>query len=293
MKKTILALLIITLAFTAFSSCADNDADKDDKNSPLPEETLVSELDHDSRSLIKSLTDYLMELNVNYDRDLPELNLKSRIDKINAGAMPLFASFDTKSNYFVCAYYNADHEYDETSYCCADNYTWVKAQRADCIPETYGGAPHVVSFQINTAPTVADLTGRAESVPSLGHFQMYSPEFIGGVNKKAALDYDTPIIYLNGSKDTAVYVSSYSYNFDYNTLPYVTLDGRVYITALRYTVARDGTRRENDLRNDLGRYYDALTGIMQSENHSVEASGTTSVYALFELGEFIDTVTAK
>lgn len=89
MKKPILALLIITLAFTAFSACADNDADKDDKNSPLPEETLVSELDPDSRSLIKSLTDYLMELNINYDRDLPELNLKSRIDKINAGAMPL------------------------------------------------------------------------------------------------------------------------------------------------------------------------------------------------------------
>lgn len=64
MKKPILALLIITLAFTAFSACADNDADKDDKNSPLPEETLVSELDPDSRSLIKSLTDYLKQLNV-------------------------------------------------------------------------------------------------------------------------------------------------------------------------------------------------------------------------------------
>ncbi len=294
MKKPIVAFLIIALALTVFSACADDDAGKDgDKNPPQPGDTLVTELDPENRRLIKSLTDYLKELNADYELEMPELTLESRIDKINSGRTPLFASFDTVDNYFVCAYYKADREHDETSYCCADNYTWVKVQRADCIPETYGGAPHVVSFQINTASTVSDLTGRAESVPSLGHFQMYSPEFSGGVNKKAALDYNTPIIYLNGTNDTAVYVSSYSYDFDYQTLPYVTLDGTTYITALRYTVEKDGTRNENDLHHDLGKYYDALTGIMRSENHSVETSGTTSVYALFELGEFIDTVTAK
>lgn len=198
-------------------------------------------------------------------------------------------------SYFVSAYYSEEHKEDEKGiYCCADKYTWVKAEYADCIPESYNGSHHIVSFQLNRASSVENVISATEKAPALEHFQIYEPEFKDGLNIKSPLSFNTQLINIAETGTDIVYISTLSSDFDYVTIPCAKLGKKIYITQMLYVEKSDGTRSENDVSYDLGEYYDALSEIMLTERYVIPTGdGQSVVYGLFEIDDFVKAITEK
>lgn len=279
MKKIIILILAFTVVFAVFPGCAKNDS-------------TLEEISTRDNGLIEKLVDYLVEINTNYE--LTELTLKRRINQINNGKQALLASFDMADSYFVCGYYSEGHENEKKSYCCADKYTWVKTKYADCIPESYNGSHHIVSFQLNRASSVENIISATEKAPALEHFQIYKPEFKDGLNIKSPLSFNTRIISIADRDIDTVYISTSSIFFNYYTIPCEKLGKKIYITQMLYVEKSDGTRSENDVSYDLGEYYDALSEIMLTEHYVIPTGdGRSVVYGLFEIDDFVKAITEK
>ena len=77
-----------------------------------------------------------------------------------------------------------------------------------------------------------------------------------------------------------------------NTIPCVYLNGEYYLYFSRYTVYADGSRsEENDYTYTFGKYYDALTSVMDKDKYSVTyEDGKTKFYGTVSLDVFINDV---
>lgn len=138
---------------------------------------------------ISTLVSYLLHYNDAHDMpDMP--TLAEEINKIKGGTQALLVSFDPTNYYYVCGYYNIEHEYSESLYCCAENYTWVECVNATDIPKTYDDKEFIVAFQFNKALLVNDIISEEIEVPDIEHFQMFKVKFEGEYNVNEAVVFN-------------------------------------------------------------------------------------------------------
>ena len=77
-----------------------------------------------------------------------------------------------------------------------------------------------------------------------------------------------------------------------NTIPCVCLDGEYYLYFYRYTVYADGRRaEEKDYTYTFGKYYDALTSVMDKDKYSVTyEDGKTKFYGIISFDDFVNEI---
>ena len=107
MNKIISFVLLCALLLMCFSGC------KIDTNGTM---VLQSQ-----DALVCTLVEYLRDLL--YEYDLADTSTAIKIDEIKNGKQALHVGFDKSEYYFVCAYYNAEHDDESIVYCCATDYT--------------------------------------------------------------------------------------------------------------------------------------------------------------------------
>ena len=60
-----------------------------------------------------------------------------------------------------------------------------------------------------------------------------------------------------------------------------------------YIVYPNGTRSENNLANEFGKYYDTLTRIMDTEQYHFTQNSTTTFYGLIAINNFANCIDAR
>ena len=320
MKKLILFLLVGALLVLPLSGCfADNKQNEgttpnnttehttpesttleattppenDQKDPPMVE----GELNKDSE-LIVTLVDYLEQYWIQHNPfGIP---LSGKIDGIKNSAIPLHVTFNQSDYYFVCGYYNATHEYDESRFCCASEYVWVAYNNETAIQEYYNGMSCVVTFQLNRALTVTNILVD-EPANDMEHFQIYAPIFENGVNTAEPIVFDETFIYLNNfinhfDEDTIYHSTSWYYHPNI-TISCVCIDGEYYLPFYLATLedaeifdAQQALSTEQ-ITYALGDYYDAIINIMNTDKYSVEVNEKyTYRYGVVSIDDFVDII---
>ena len=301
MKKLILFVLIISLLSLLLLACSPNNQEKETTTVEEEEEVIpTDELDKNS-DLILALMEYMEDSLWDYDMD--EVTAFQKINAIKSGAQPIHVAFDATDYYFVCAYYNSEHEVREDSYyCCAQEYTWVKYKNETEIQEYYNGMKCVVAFQLNRALIVSDLLPNGRTTPDMEHFQFYRPTFENGVNVGSVIIFDKTFVYLNNFlnkfEDKTIYHSTFAYYHENIMFPCVYLDDEYYISRyLFYTkddtedIDIESALREDYLLYDWGEYYDAIVSVVEIEKReNINNKGITDVIALISLEDFANVV---
>ena len=220
-------------------------------------------LDNESE-LIKILVKYLQQLMVHHDLSPDYLCYK--ISYIKSGAEPLYVGFDSSSYYYVCAYYNSDHELEEKDYyCCGAEYTWVRFEKESEIQEYYNDEKFLAGFQLNRSLGVTNILSVEADVPNMEHFKMYKPEFKEGLNVNAPFVLNEEFyIFINKMGKDNVYHSASWYNHDHLTIQCVQIDDQYYI---KVYLPRDeeGKIKEKYISEDFGKYYDKLMSVVDTE----------------------------
>ena len=270
----------------------DEEPSDEEESSEIETDETTGELTDSSfvpdEELIKALTKYLSEYYAEYD--MPETSVAIKIDQIKNGAQPLQLKFNPDDYYFVCAYFETEHEYEDVDYCCVSEYTWVGFNSQEDITESYNGIKFLLAFQINKTEICRDLLPDDRIVPKTEHFMLYKPIFQDGKNCNIPKEYDGTFIYLNSSKKSSVYLCSNHPTHDWEAMRYVELDGKSYIPVYLYTT-KPYEGYDKQIRWELGDYYDLLTKIMICDKYyEVSRNGSTMYYGLFEIEEFVNTI---
>lgn len=268
---------------TPHGTSADTTTPENDQHD-LPE--IEGALDKNS-DLIVTLVAYLKQYWVEYD--MIGKSFADKIDDIKGGAQPLHVVFNPSDYYFVCAYYNPTHEYDEGMYCCAEQYTWMKYESAAEIKEYCNDIKFVVAFQINKALSVTNILSQETAVPDMEHFQIYKPLFEGGTNKDAPITFDQNFLYLNNADKATIYHCKAIYNHEYITIPCSYIDGQYYLSFFLYTIYSDGRKgEESDYVYSFGEYYDALMSVMEKDKyHVTDKYERTRFYGVISFDDFV------
>ncbi len=221
------------------------------------------------------------------------ISVELLIDRIKTGVeQPLHVGFDAEDCYFVCAYYNGPHEYENRLLCCPTEYTWMKCELPGELWETCYAGKLVVAFQINNSTFAQDILSEVQTVSSMIHFQRYTPEFHYGRNVKGVIPFDETFIYLNGSSEKdKIYYSVSDPAHDYANFSCVKQENNFYITIWLSRGYTGGDRYENDLQYEFGKYYDGLMEVMETGKYSVKYdSGSEYFYGLISIEDFVDIV---
>ena len=277
MKRILLILLVCTMLFgstTCFSSC---DLIKNNKGEPI-----VLENVGESKDKIDELSAYLRRLNGLINPN--SVNLEDKIEWVkNDVDQALHVAFDPKDYYFICAYYNANHNEDE--YCCVNEYTWVAFYKQNDITEQYENKNFVVAFQINKTKFVKDIVYRKADTPEFEHFLVYIPVFEEGINIADEILFDETYIYFRGvefeNKDYILDSTQERFH-ELSIVPCVKYKGKYYIKQ----ETKIGYGNPIDLKPKFGKYYDDLMEIMITNKYTEEIEGKTYYYGLFEINEF-------
>ncbi len=271
-KKLIAALLVLTALCFCFVGCQF----QTDKNGGLPDD------------LIDTLTEYLKQINTNYELTFPPF--EEKINKIKNGTEALRVSFDPDDYYFVCAYYN-DSSHEESDYCCADKYYWAKFKRESNIKETHYGKVFVVAFQINKTKACENIIYPEKATSTVEHYQIYKPTFQNLSNIAQPIVFDEHFVHLNVNDKSVNYISIHFYQHELTSFPYISLDGENYYYRETRYVYPDGENIDIDLSWEFGEYYDELMGIMIFDKHSKTYSdGTVYYYGLLNLNDLADLI---
>lgn len=309
--KRISLLLILLFIIAAFAACGKKtsvsdaaDSDLQDSNIGVEsdstteissEETTIE--DHGVKAdseLINSLKDYLPKKGVVYRQ---QFSVEDKLDKIYGDYQfkediePVLLEF-SGDKFYVCAYYNADHENEDWEYCCSDQYEWIRFDNVNEIVENYYGKKLLISFQIDDASYVekplSDDTGFKFS-----HFQIYTPVFDSGLNIAGELSYNKSYIYLNTNTDNSskhVYytLSCYAYE-DMYTVPCIKRNGEYYALLKLNCVNSSGQVLPHDIKNDFGKYYDFLNESIIGEKFSeVGSNGNITYYGMIITDDFLN-----
>ena len=300
MKKIISIILLCALLVICLSGCnSNNNGDNTEQSSTTaatsrfkpnlkvnppasdtPTEPQV--LDNESE-LIKTLIKYLQQLSVEYDM-LPDY-LCDKINDIKGGAEPLYVGFDPSSYYYVCAYYNSEHDYEDFQYCCGAEYTWVRFEKGSEISEYYNDEKFLAGFQLNRSLGVTNILSVEADVPNMEHFKMYKPEFKEGLNVNAPIALDEEFyIFINRMGKDNVYHSESWYNHDHLTIPCVTIGGEYYIK-VHLPRDKEGKLKKEYISYDFGKYYDGLMSIVHTEK-SID-------YGVISIDDFVNEIIKK
>lgn len=249
-----------------------------------PQENVPMELQRED-DLVCVLVDYLRERLM--EHDMPDTTMATKITQIQNGTQALHIGFDSSNCYFVCAYSENVHEYEAYACCCIADYTWVKFESAYSIVEKYNNANFVIAFQVEKASFVTDILSENASVPNVEHFQVYTPAFGDGLNTNPSLTFNEVYIYLNSSDKSNVYHTTTAWDRNVIMIPGVCFEQQYYITIYLRTIFADGRRDDSNVAARFGKYYDALTSIMDTEKYSVtDEKGNTVFYGLIKITDF-------
>ena len=253
------------------------------------------------KGLRDTLVEYLEQYNTEYE--LITYSEEETIDFIKKGAQPLHVAFDPSDYYFVCGYYNDPEGKEIPEYGNAKEYIWVKFGSADKIRESYFGKELIVTFQMNRALFVKDLSKNKNYLPGMEHFQIYKPKFKDGVNTNPPIDFFETFIYLNGVTTK----NGYSYEwfkgkgyrsvkqYDHRNLTFrcIYFEGQYYIPIYTHRVDAGG-EVENVSNNarKFGKYYDTIERIMETGRYSIENETYRSVehYGLVSVEDFANEI---
>ena len=280
MKKIISAILLSSLLLISLTGC----------NTEAPEKGEVIDSEN---WMILDLIHYLQGLQVDREMVPPTLRLKLHLIK-GDGYSTWHVGYTSSNYYFVCAYYNSEHESTEKhAYCCADKYTWLKFDNESEITEYYNDQKLFVAFQLNRPLFVNTAKKR---VPNIEHFQRYEAEFKDGVNVKEAIVLeDTSYIFLTSSDRENIYHSKHMFDHEHSTIPCIYDDGQFYVR-LDLPRQKDGSLDTEDISYDFGDHYDRIMCVIEAfgrETSVVHDNGVKSNYAEIPLDIFRNEVLGK
>jgi hypothetical protein len=247
------------------------------------------------KDLILSLIDYFTWKRLSLD--MISLTIEEKIDRFKNAEQILLVDYNPLDYYFVCAYSDAHYEVEKASYCCIEDYTWVKYKNVSDIQEYYNGKKIIQAFQLNNASLVTDICSDEASTPHMEHFMGYKPKFENGINVNEAVVFDKIYVYLNSSDKAKVY-DSWSSKTPYH--PYITfdcilLDNQYYILELTHYVINGIYYDMTDtIIIEYGNYYDTLMEVMILDKYSVDRNDDemsyyeTSYYGLIDVNDFAD-----
>ncbi len=295
--KIISLILLSSLLLLCCSGCLEA-SDSKDGTDPTTPVSIKGEINKDS-DLVVTLVAYLEQYWVEYD--IAGRSFSAKINDMKNGIQPLHVAFDPSSYYFVCGYYNSPSENGVLKYYKAKEYTWVGYESELEIQEYYNGMKWAVVFQVNKALTVSDVLPSERTVPSIEHFQIYTPTFENGVNISAPVVFNESFIYLNYpdcylnrfSKNTStMYYCKSIYYHSMNTIPCVYLDGEYYLPFHLYTVSAEGQRiGESDYVRTFGEYYSTLWGLIEKNKYQItDRYERTRFYGTISLETFVNDV---
>lgn len=289
MKKLILILLTCAMLVGCLVSCKKgNRYGNESENPPLNDNDPIrltdSGKDYEIVSELKSYLD-----NLNGITDTSSTILKRQIDKVKQGyARAFHVIYDPAKYYFVGAYFNPVDGHEETNYCCASKYTWVKFQNENELLESYENMHFVVAFQINKAFKVEQFESWSFLNPTFEHYLMYEPNFIDGVNANDAMPFNESVVYFDstyyGEKDYILESINEKTHFLYN-VPCVEIDGK-YFMMQEIQIGES----KKDLEIVFGQYYNDLMAIMIVDAYSESKNNVIYRYGLFDIEEFAKSV---
>lgn len=295
-------IVCIPLLLFAFAGC------KEIQNMTTAEPTDTVQQDQIAEAVTEqpySSIQLTAELTQELTRHLDELSscvyptrntFEAKINNIRSGEQALQLTFSPTDYYYACAYYKTEHLFAEQhNYCCTTNYHWIGFSNEKDIQKTVQGAPLVVAFQINKASLRRDIKNLDATTPTVEHFQRYIPCFenSAGIISNIAAPSECPasFIYLTVQKSSVLYVSKDDTLFENMSFPLIEQNNEIYLTLFLFTELPDGKRNEAPLQLMLGNYYDALSAIMITGQHSISRSdGKIDQYGLFKLNDFLSIV---
>lgn len=248
--------------------------------------------------LVTELLRYLEERLIDYD--LLTRPLGERINGIKNGEPAIHVVFDEPDYYFVSGYYNSEHSYEMSSYCCRQKYIWVMYTNETDIQEYCNGIKCQVTFQINRPSSITDIHPGEIAAPEFEHFQLYTPTFENGVNASPAITFEDAFIYLVWQKKdigkSVIYHCREAYHRDCNnTISCIYLGGKHYIYFL-LGIERTGepldiekALSESKIIWNFGDYYDAIISVMDVGKYSIPSgNGLTYHYALISIDDLMN-----
>lgn len=240
--------------------------------------------------LLGRLYEYLEWQNMEFE--LPDTRLERRIDQIINGDHPMLVDYDPDDIYYVCAYYNVEHNSETEEYCCKTEYTWVGFYSGKDIPETYLGKPLIAAFQINKAGQGKSIINEFEE-PYFESIRMYQPMFENGKNIADSVKNDGVYLYICSNyelDDETIYVFSGYLTF-FDVIYCVGYEGKPYINVYSgWEEDFDEELIEEALREEFGKYYDSLRPITVTNKCTKfnEYWGKTIKYAVIGLEDFAE-----
>ena len=302
MKKIISILLICSMLFALLTGCSyfDKTNDGGDETGDVGNKDNISTDDNQDEfhknyttvdeALICELVEYLQQMYVQYE--LVSKSVEKKIDEIKECDQPLHVTFDSSSSYYVCAYYNIEHDDEQLSYCCAREYTWIKYENANEITEYHNDEKILVSFQINAATSVRDISSSDSNVPRMEHFQLYICNFENGINVNPSLEFTDTFVYFGSLDESVIYHSTDWYHHTLVTLVCIFYNNQYYIPLLMGYVYPGEEEHKAYMMGMLGKYYDDLLDV--TINGEYTKNGLSQVheyyYVVIKLEDFIDTI---
>ena len=214
---------------------------------------------------------------------------------IKDGEQALHVFFDPSNYYYVGGYYNPTHSYEEEG-CCARKYCWVKYENETQIQEYYDNMKCRVVIQINRELNATNIISGKSTTAKIEYVQLYTPQFIEGVNTAAPIVFDENCFYLRDASTTPTYLC-HNKDYYYNVLlPNICLEGQYYMPIL-LTRLEDGETFNaekvfsgNNFRWEFGEYYDAILDMMEFDRYSFEYEGKLNYYGLIPIDEFVNKI---
>ena len=313
MKKRFLVLLtvvLVMLCFVLVSCVIDGDSDSE-KNSETVESS--SETGEKKTESSEEITD---ESTGNFDIDVETFeptsglisSLKGELEStrfmdtppdtrivrmmsymVFGGTQSMVVKIDPDEDYYVCCYYNSDHDEAEELYCCLDEYTWVGYYSENDILETYRGKALIAAFQVNKTEKCENIFDATLDVPYVEQYSWFRPTFENGKNVTDGYVSDNIEVLLYGRPFSTANELYYDAMLGCS-IPCVEFEGKVYVSI--YIGAEEDAyeaKIEEVLREELGGYYDALKDIVITDKYTeVSYWGYTVKYALIDIEDFVD-----
>ncbi len=215
-------------------------------------------------------------------------SLKEKLQWIESGeaTKALYVEFDPEQYYFLCGYYA---EPDENEMLLHDNtysYLWVAFDDGRDIPESYQGCELTVVVQINRSKRCRDLQDESKTVQLENYLVLDLPKFENGQCVCEPAEVDDALIFLSLYEARQYSDIGYQSNKQYD-IPCIELEGQMYIPIQQYVLYADGTRTDTKLKNQLGKYYDAIMAVLIDDQYSVtNARGNEQHYGVLKLEDF-------
>ena len=267
-----------------------NENDRNQVNYPH-DEKYIEVLENDSE-LVIALIDFLKHIGSHEATDIPDVTLADKIDQIkNGNVQPLLLDFEPQNYYFICAYFDCDeHESEKHTYFCSSSYTWVKYESEKAIKDSYNGEKIVVSLQVNGSSIVRNiLTGENDGF-LVESIDVYTPEFVDGVNVNPFREIFATYIYLSRSKSKTIYITPIQTR-SLDTIDCVSVDNQYYIFLRLYNIGVDGKRYDYDNSWNLGKYSATINEIMITGKYSEAMNGGwVKHYGLIDITEFVNKI---